>query len=74
MGVYWPSMRKDVYDFMQEIYVRPSSLSSKPLHVARVSEQFLPHIVDARGVTCNLAWKHNAVSMHHHTLPQISCD
>ena len=50
------------------------SLSNKPLRLASVSEQFLPHTVNARGVTCDLAWKHDAVSMHHHPLSQISHD
>ena len=46
----------------------------EPLRVASDSERLLPSIVNAQGVTCNAAWKRNALSMRHHPLTRISQD
>ena len=53
--------------------VRATLLTLKePLRVASDSEQLLPCTVNAQGITCNVAWKRNALSMRHHPFTQIT--
>ena len=55
--------------------VRATLLTLKePRRVASDSEQLSPCIVNARGMTCNAEWKHNALSMRHHPFTQITYD
>ena len=62
-----------VYPRQRRQNVRATLLTLKePLCVASDSEQLLPCIVNARGMTCNVAWKRNALSMRHHPFTQIT--
>ena len=64
-----------VYPRQRRQNVRATLLTFKePLRVASVSERLLPCIVNARGMTCNVAWKRNALSMRHHPFTRIFYD
>ena len=64
-----------VYPRQRRQNVRATLLTLKgPLRVASDSERLLPCTLNAQGMTCNVAWKRNALSMHHHPLSSITSD